>query len=174
MKIFINPGHCIGADSGACGCGLQEAQVAMNIGDRVSKYLLAVGYTTKVFQYDGLDEIVDVSNYWDADLFVSIHCNAFNGYASGTETFTKGSSEGSKLANAIQNQLLQKIETIDRGVKVRGFYVIKHTAAHAVLVETAFVNNPAEPSKTFDVEKIVALARKYESNSDTALANLTN
>ncbi|MBQ7630458.1 MAG: N-acetylmuramoyl-L-alanine amidase, partial [Selenomonadaceae bacterium] len=124
--------------------------------------------------------------------------------ARGTETYTTGSSEGTKLANAIQNQLLQKIETIDRGVKVRGFYVIKHTDAPAVLVETAFIDNPAdakilieneddfaraiyegilnydgktipdvvdkpaEPPKTFDIEKIATLARKYESNGDPA------
>ena len=148
MKIFINPGHCIGADSGACGCGLQEAQVAMNIGNRVSKYLLAVGYTTKVFQYDGLAEIVDVSNYWDADLFVSIHCNAFNGYASGTETvFYEGSVKGEKLARLIQNQIVNRLGTVDRGIKDKiagGYdaYVVKYTNCPACLVETAFIDNP--------------------------------
>ncbi len=99
MKIFINPGHCIDSDSGAVGFGLTEAEVAMQIAKRVSHYLAAVGYKTKVFQYDGLEEIVDVSNYWDADLFVSIHCNAFNGAARGTETFYfHNSVEGENLA----------------------------------------------------------------------------
>ena len=33
MKIFINPGHG-GNDPGACGNGLREADVALNIGKR--------------------------------------------------------------------------------------------------------------------------------------------
>ena len=143
MRIFINPGHCVGSDSGACGYGLTEAQIALNISNRVSHYLAAVGYTTKVFQYDGLEEIVDVSNYWDADLFVSIHCNAANGYAQGTETFYYlDSTEGYRLADCIQNQILAKVPVVDRGVKAANFFVIKYTNCPAVLVETAFIDNP--------------------------------
>lgn len=52
MKIFINSGHCIGADPGACGNGIEEAKVCWNISNRVSKYLQAVGYVTKVFSFD--------------------------------------------------------------------------------------------------------------------------
>ena len=84
MKIFLNPGHCIGRDSGACGYGLAEADVALNIAHKVADFLKLVHYDVKVFYFDGLAEIVDVANYWDADLFVSIHCNAFDGNACGT------------------------------------------------------------------------------------------
>lgn len=158
MKVFLNPGHKIGEDSGACGNGLTEAQVAMNIALRVEKYLQAVGYTTKVYSFDGLAEIVDVSNYWDADVFVSIHCNAANTYARGTETYTTGSIEGTKLAYAIHNQLIKKIPTIDRGVKTRGFYVIKYTDAPACLVETAFIDNFDDAQLLIDYEDEFARA----------------
>lgn len=159
MKIFINPGHCIGVDPGACGNGLEEASVAMNISQRVSKYLQAVGYITKVFSYDGLSAIVDDSNSWNADLFVSIHCNAATGSARGTETYTTGSSEGRKLASAIHNQLLAKIpQTVDRGVKIRGFYVIQYTNAPAVLVETAFIDNPTDAKLLIEHEDDFARA----------------
>ena len=147
MKIFINPGHCIDSDSGAVGYGLTEAEVAMRIAKRVSSYLAAVDYDTKVFQYDGLEEIVDVANYWDADIFVSIHCNAFNGYARGTETIYYGDSTyGEKLANAIQRQIVANLGTVDRGIKDKiagGYdaYVVKYTHCPAVLVETAFIDN---------------------------------
>ena len=150
MKIFINPGHCVGSDSGAVGYGLTEAEVALNIGRRVEKYLQNVGYTTKLFQYDGLAEIVDSSNYWDADLFVSIHCNAFNGNARGTETvYYEHSIEGKKLAQAIQNQIVSRLGTVDRGIKYKiagGYdaYVVKYTNCPAVLVETAFIDNFAD------------------------------
>lgn len=142
MKIFINPGHCIGRDSGAVGYGLTEAQVAMNIAKRVSAYLAAVDYTTKVFQYDGLDEIVDVANYWDADLFISIHCNAYDGNTQGTETFyCQNSVEGEKLAFAIQRQIIAKLNTVNRGVKPSNFFVLRYSKCPAVLVETAFIDN---------------------------------
>lgn len=147
MKVFINPGHCIGDDDGACGFGLTEARVAMNISRRVEKYLQAVDYETKLFQYDGLAEIVDVSNYWGADIFVSIHCNAANGQASGTETFYyEFSEEGEKLAECIQRQIVSRLGTVNRGVKTKidgGYdvFVVKHTNCPAVLVETAFIDN---------------------------------
>ena len=34
-KIFINPGHCVGVDPGACGNGLKEAEVILKVGRRV-------------------------------------------------------------------------------------------------------------------------------------------
>ena len=140
MKIFINPGHCVGEDSGAYGFGLAEADVALNIAEKVADYLKVVDCEVKIFQYDGLAEIVDVANYWNADIFVSVHCNAADGHAKGTETFYF-SDEGAQLADCIQNQIVSKLGTVDRGIKAANFYVIKHTNCPAVLVETAFIDN---------------------------------
>ena len=144
MKIFINPGHHKDLDSGACGNGLREADVALKIANRVQSYLQAVGYITKVFYYDGLGEICNDANSWKADLFVSIHCNAATGNARGTETFHSGSVNGKKLAEFIQKQMISRIDTVDRGIKQAGFYVIKNTNMPAVLVETAFIDNPID------------------------------
>ena len=149
MKIIINPGHG-GNDPGACGNGLREADVALNIGKRVENYLRAVGYDVKLFQFDGLQEICDAANDWHADLFVSIHCNSFNGQAQGTETFYyEYSAAGKKLANCIQRQIISSLGTVDRGLKTKlsgGYdvFVIKYTDMPAVLVETAFIDNPAD------------------------------
>ena len=150
MKIFINPGHG-GADTGACGHGLIERDVARNIGKLVKSYLVAVGYEVVLFQFDGLQQICDAANSWNADLFVSIHCNAANGQAKGTETFYfQGSIAGKKLATAIQNQLINSLPVINRGLKTKitgsdgrpyDIYVLKNTVMPAVLVETAFIDN---------------------------------
>ena len=140
MKVFINPGHCLGLDSGACGYGVTEADVAFKIACKVRDYLLAVDYDVYLYQFDGLDEIVTESNLWRSDVFVSIHCNASDGYARGTETFYC-SYEGERLAECIQNQIVSKLATANRGVKDKDFYVIKHTNCPAVLVETAFIDN---------------------------------
>lgn len=145
MKIFINPGHCVGIDPGACGNGLQEAEVVLNVAHSVQNYLQAVGLVTKVFQYDGLGEICADSNSWGADLFLSIHCNAATGSASGTETFyCNGSVKGKKFAECVQNQIVKSLGTVDRGTKTNSLYVTGHTNAPAILVELAFIDNPAD------------------------------
>lgn len=144
-KIFINPGHG-GDDPGACGNGLKERDVVLKIGKRVEDYLHAVGYDVKLLQYDGLSEICAQANAWQADLFVSIHCNAGGG--TGTETFYyEYSTAGKKLAACIQRQIVTSIGTHDRGLKTKisgGYdsYVCKYTNMPAVLVETAFIDNP--------------------------------
>ena len=142
MKVLINPGHG-GKDCGAVGFGLNESDVAYCIGARVESYLRKFGLTTKLFQYDGLETICNESNKFNADIFVSIHCNAFNGTANGTETYNfYNSAEGNKLATAIHLQILKAFpEIADRGVKEAGYYVLAATNCPAVLVETAFIDN---------------------------------
>lgn len=158
-KIFINPGHCVGVDPGACGNGLKEAEVVLKIGRSVEKYLQAVGLVTKVFQYDGLGEIAYDANQWDADLFVSIHCNAATGKASGTETFyCNGSEKGKKFAECVQKQLIDSIGTVNRGTKTNSLYVTNHTDAPAILVELAFIDNPSDAKLLVEKEDEFARA----------------
>lgn len=147
LKIFINAGHG-GKDTGAVGNGLIERDVNLRIGNFVAKYLKAVDYDVTLFQYDGLQAICNEANNWHADLFVSIHCNAFDGRASGTETiYYEYSTAGKKLANCIQRQIVSSLGTVDRGLKAKiggGYdaYVTKYTNMPAVLVECAFIDNP--------------------------------
>lgn len=143
MKIFINPGHEPSLEPGACANGLREADITLAIGGLVEDYLLAAGYETRFFQFDGLGEICDAANYWNADLFVSIHCNADeNPDACGTETFyIYGSTAGFELAKRIHNQIVANIPVVDRGVKDENFAVLRGTNCPAVLVETAFITN---------------------------------
>ena len=158
MKIFVNPGHG-GSDPGACGNGLREADVVLKIGKRVADYLRAVGYDVKLEQIDGLGAICDACNDWHADLFVSIHCNAANGYAQGTETYHfYGSSSGRKLATAIHNQIVKSIPLVNRGVKQAGFFVLAQTDCPAALVETAFIDNAADARLLADKEDDFARA----------------
>jgi N-acetylmuramoyl-L-alanine amidase len=163
MKITINAGHCPGLDSGAVGqTGLQEANVVKDIGLLVCKYLNGVGCQTQFVQDNELQSICDISNVFGSDVFVSIHCNAAaNTEAQGTETFcmTEDSS-GGRLARCIQDQAVNSLGTVDRGVKVgSGLYVIKHTDCPAVLVETAFISNPEDEALLADGGKCDQFAR---------------
>ena len=107
MKIFINPGHG-GDDPGACGNGLREADVALKIGKRVEDYLRAVGYDVKLFQFDGLEGICFDANNWNADLFVSIHCNAATGTAKGTEPIVRAETKAHGLRIVFRRNLLNR------------------------------------------------------------------
>lgn len=77
---------------------------------------------------------------------MSIHCNAFNGEARGTEVECYSRmSDGGALAQCIQDQLINSIDTVDRGVRERpDLRVLRHTAMPAVLVETAFIDNDVD------------------------------
>lgn len=164
MKVFINPGHDIKYDSGAVhydmngNVDLRECDVAAKIGTAVQKYLEAAGCECYLIQSDNLaptpagrsdyDDrqgltVTETANEWGADAFVSIHCNAASGTARGTEVECYNRmSNGGNLAQCIQSQLINSIDTVDRGVKeMPELLVLRYTDMPAVLVETAFIDN---------------------------------
>ena len=153
MKVFLNAGHAPDGnpDPGACGYGLRECDVARNVTDLVAGYLIAAGVeVVGSLQSDSLEEVVDSSNRADADVFISIHCNACNGMAQGTEVWHfYGSDAGETLARCIQNQIVDALGTVDRGTQgakpgVNGLYVLSNTDAVAVRVELAFIDHASD------------------------------
>lgn len=171
MKVFLNPGHAPGGepDPGAVNdaTGLRECDVSLAVGKSAEIYLNAAGVETALLQSDSLEEICEAANSSDADIFVSIHCNAADvEEANGTETWAcAGSSNGSTLAGCIQSQIVNALGTTDRGVKiatpgVNGLYVLTNTDMPAVLVELAFISNSGDEellaNKQDDLARAVA------------------
>lgn len=143
MKVAINAGHYPGLDSGAVGSTITEAEYTMELMESVCSYLEVAGVEVLPVQENELADITAAANTWQADLFVSLHCNAANRHACGTESYAYyGSTEGARLADAIQSQLVTSIDTVDRGVKEAGFYVLRYTDCPAALIEVAFIDNP--------------------------------
>ena len=155
MKIFINPGHDVNRDSGACGNDMREADVVLDLGERVKAYLEQAGYEVILLQSDNLTGetpdlpcVCDEANASGADALLSIHCNACNGEARGIETlcFSLG-GDGERLARAVQDSLVATLQGIDstipdRGIKVRdGLAVLRATNMPAVLAEVAFIDS---------------------------------
>lgn len=167
MKVFLNPGHAPGGhpDLGAVNreTGLRECDVALAVGESAASYLNAAGVDTELLQSDSLEEICEAANASDADIFVSIHCNAAE-EPNGTETWAcTGSYRGSMLANCIQSQLIDALNTTDRGVKiatpgVNGLYVLTNTDMPAVLVELAFITNPGDEDILANAQDALARA----------------
>lgn len=153
MKVFLNPGHdeldlkgTPDYDPGACNdsLGLRENEIALAVGRLVEKYLTIAGCEVKLLQSESLSGICWAANAWNADIFVSIHCNAFNGAARGVETLTYPDDiEGRRLAECIQNQITDTFDELsNRGIKERdNLAVLRGTDMPAVLVELAFIDH---------------------------------
>ncbi len=155
MKIFINPGHMPGVDSGAVNPDndMQECDYTKKIGELATFYLQLAGEEVYCLQSDNLlgespayPCIVRSANDWGADIFVSIHCNAGGGRGAETLIYSMG-GEREILAQAVQDRLVRSIKAIDpafpdRGLKERtGLAVLRGTNMPAILVETAFIDN---------------------------------
>lgn len=161
MKIFIDPGHNYsGGDTGATGNGLREQDITFVIAERLKELLTAAGHTVKMSRNSITDNVgktlsesintrAKMSNTWGADLFVSVHTNAFNKNAYGTETLVYSkTSKAYEIAKRVQKAIVTKLDTTDRGVKERpDLGVLRLTNAPALLVETAFIDNPADAQK---------------------------
>lgn len=150
--ICLDPGHG-GSDPGAVGHGRHEADINLSVCNKLKTLLQRAGYTVRMTRtsdsYVSLSGRTSYANSIGADRFISIHCNAFNKSANGTETFcyTRGSSNSYRLRDAVHPGLVAALGTTDRGTKTANFYVIKHTNMPAILCELAFIDHSGDSAK---------------------------
>jgi N-acetylmuramoyl-L-alanine amidase len=146
MKIVvINPGHYPGEDPGVCFGDIYEANVNEALSFQLSEDLIRRGYTVVIVQRNDLEAIVDLANGFEADIFVSVHCNgAENHFANGFEIYHDAdSSRGRQLAESIHDAYMGEMasEQTDRGIKTKSLYVVSRTAMPAVLIEYGFITH---------------------------------
>lgn len=157
--IAIDPGHG-GSDSGAIGAnGATEKEITLSIGLELKKILEDAGakaVMTRTADVDvarpnasakeELQARVDVANKAKADVFVSIHMDAFvNQQAKGTSTYIYQKTNGDeRLGKFVREGLLEQLGTNDRSTRDCNFYVVKYTTMPATLAEIAFISNPQE------------------------------
>ena len=144
MHIYLNPGHDRHLDPGAVNTAqnVRECDLAHELGEAVAAYLTRNGIAVTVGQNDDLYAICGQANAAEADLFVSLHFNAFNGKATGTETLVSGTPASILLGYCIQSNVKAVLNLPDRGLKERpGMFVLRNTAMPAVIVEVCFMDN---------------------------------
>ncbi len=151
MKVFINPSKSPGGnpDPGVINAttGLREADAMFTIATLLSHHLNEIGIETKVFQSADTEAIIDQSNWWEADLFLSLHANSFNTKARGTASYYfETSTKGAKLAEKIQTQIVNSLGMTDRkcksvNKKLASYKVLFETAAVAVWIDLAYIDN---------------------------------
>lgn len=90
------------------------------------------------------------ANNADADAYVSIHYNAFDGKFDGYDPeglsihIHKGSVRGRKLAEAVLKHLKTGTSQKNRGIVESDFHVLRETKMVAILTENGFMDNKRE------------------------------
>lgn len=182
--IFLDFGHSsltrVPGDVGAPGFQFEDENIK-KIHDYLVPLLKELNYKVIVKQPTkarnvnaSLQERVKNANDSNADLFISIHFNAFNRpSAAGTEVFTSGAlSKANKIASNICTNI-SNLGYTNRGLKWGRFYVIKHTKMPAILVEGHFVTNKGDCDR-FDPEltaNAIATAIKNASTTSNPASN---
>lgn len=152
-KVFIDAGHNYnGVDTGAWGYGYREQDISFSVSEKIKSYLEQQGILVQMSRNslkenvstvsvnDSLKKRANMANQFQADLFVSIHCNSGGGQ--GVETYCfSASSSAYRLAQIIQAALVQAVQRPDRGVKCANFLVLRDTKMPAVLIETGFIDS---------------------------------
>ncbi len=158
--IVVDAGHG-GSDSGAVGpTGAMEKTVTLAVAKKVQNILTQSGakvvmtrtrdvdvYAPNATAAQELQARCDVANRDShTALFLSIHCNAFSSpAANGMETYySAGSAKGQRFASLLNHELAKAGGLFNRGVKTANYYVLRHTAMPASLVELAFITNYRE------------------------------
>jgi hypothetical protein len=85
-----------------------------------------------------------IANSYRNAIFVSIHFNSAPRVgANGIETYYYRGDSAS-LAASIHRNVVSRAPSENRGIRRRGFYVLRRTAIPSVLVELGFLTNPTE------------------------------
>lgn len=148
--IVLDAGHG-GKDTGAPYYGIDEKDVVLQITHRTGKLLEEAGYRVEYTRSDdtyvSLAARAEQANTQQADIFVSVHANAFpqKTEVNGLETYyLVGGTRAKVLATRIHDAVLQSTGASDRGTRTANFYVLRNTDMPAVLVETGYMTNEAE------------------------------
>lgn len=174
MRIFLDPGHGMSNrklgiydsgnvwKAGTASKGLEEADIAMDYVNELRAILQGMGHHVIRSRKDRFDsaplgERVKVAKEYQADVFISVHCNGYNGKANGTETFYRG--EGNQaLAQRCNDAVVKGLGTVSRGLKKEN--QSQHTSLavlsfpRAVLIELGFMDHIGDRTAMLDTAKM--------------------
>ncbi|MBC8095628.1 MAG: N-acetylmuramoyl-L-alanine amidase [Akkermansiaceae bacterium] len=175
--ICLDPGHG-GRDPGFQVGSNNEKKYTLLLAQEVRELLQRAGFnvvmTRSTDYYLSPEARPDVARKRKADLFVSLHFNAFSSRAvKGIETYcltpagayssnsggegvtrwvsgNRNNEKNMLLAYQVQRSLVKSLGGEDRGVKRARYKVLTEASVPAILVEGGFMSNPTEGRKIFD------------------------
>jgi N-acetylmuramoyl-L-alanine amidase len=146
--VVIDAGHGGHDRGGIPGQRIAEKDMTLDVAQRLRNVLAASGYRVVMTRdsdvFVSLPTRVAIANSYRNAIFVCIHFNATKrSGAGGIETYFY-SRDSLQLASAIHYYVAGGAPSSNRGVRRRGFYVLRKTNIPAVLVECGFLTNPTE------------------------------
>src|SRR5438552_4226870 len=146
--LVIDAGHGGYDRGGIPGQRVAEKDMTLDVAQRLKRVLAAGGYRVVMTRdsdvFVSLGGRVAIANSYPNAIFVCIHFNsAKRAGADGIETYFY-SRDSLLLASAIHYFVAGGAPSPNRGVRRRGYYVLRKTSVPAVLVECGFLTNPTE------------------------------
>lgn len=152
--VVLDAGHG-GVDPGTCGSqGTLEKEFTLDVAMRLKDLLEEAGsqvvLTRHNDQYVGLFERPRMANYFQADLFISIHCNSFSQdrRVRGIEIYyQQKNAAGKRLAERVLEQVTARTGLNSRGVKANDYVVLVETVMPGILAELGYLSNYEEETR---------------------------
>ncbi len=146
--IVVDAGHGGHDRGGVPYQRIGEKGLTLDVAQRLKNVLQANGYrvimTRNSDVFIPLGTRVAIANSYRGATFVSVHFNSSRrAGANGVETYYYR-SDSAQLAASIHRNVVAGAPTENRGIRRRGFYVLRRTAIPSVLVECGFLTNPTE------------------------------
>lgn len=154
LLIVVDAGHG-GEDSGCLGYGVYEKDVNLQIAQRVKSRLEERGFRVMMpratDEFLAVEERVELANSYQADAYVSIHQNTYEGSdksVNGIETWYDGADENrdnERLARLIHQETIKSTGANERVLwDIADLCVTNRTLMPACLIETGFLTNREE------------------------------
>lgn len=155
--VILDAGHG-GKDPGAVNGSTREKVINFNVlnvyaKDYFSNSGIKVYYTRVDDTLIALQDRANFATEVEADLFISLHCNAAtNTAARGTSVYysstnkakTESGLTSKLLAGSLVSALSSTLGTKNLGTIDKGFVVVRDNSVPAVLIELAFLTNPGD------------------------------
>lgn len=159
--VTVDPGHG-GIDPG-CGeeNGLEKdivLPISMHLKQLLEQAGVTVVMTRTVDDTVSLDDRAIIANNAGSDLFVSVHCNSYEGQARGMDVYYHKSEPARLLAQSILDEAAA-LGITTRQVQKNNYQVLWDTDMPAVLVETGFLTDPADLAQLLDPAHQQTVAR---------------
>lgn len=172
-KVYIDQGHNPrNPNAGAEGNGLREQDITYEIGSILASLLNSnPSYEARLSRNSPTEQLgtsnasslaarVRDANEWGADIFLSLHTNAYtNPSASGVESFSyRVDSNGFRLAEDVAEELSLITGLENRGTFARpSLYVLRRTQMPAALIEMGYITNPGDAALMSEQPDLFAL-----------------
>lgn len=179
--IVVDAGHG-GVDDGCLGGGLLEKdinlQIALLVKEKLEKKGFQVMMPRETDEYLAIEERVELANSYQADAFISIHQNTYEGSdksVCGIETWYDGADstrDNEKLAKLVHQEALKSTGANPRELwDIADYCVTNKTLMPACLIETGFLSNPEEgknlSTKTYQERLAEGIATGVERYIDS-------